>query len=229
MENLPLDYKQAVADFKDARAKYTKTAACGRDYVLVTKLKLWLESKVAPGAGDRTQASRLLEFAYRRRSHRPGLPITREVLSDSHNGCLLVFCILLELDRGHLIDEFWSQGIWDKHLPIDLHSLLKKAATITTSDSDALANGFNNLQWKFCPASFEMTWRRKLVAEHILPFYKKEKINEKGFTAQLWQIEVPEEFIGPNLVRAVAKDGKYNDPNDDIGPVSWFSSSATES
>ncbi|KFZ05322.1 hypothetical protein V501_08467 [Pseudogymnoascus sp. VKM F-4519 (FW-2642)] len=215
MDNLPLDHSSAIADFRAARKKYTQKAACGRNYVLVKKLKLWLESN---GTDGRSQASHLLDFAYRKRSrHRPVLPITRDVLSDKRNGCLLVFCILLELDCGHLIDEFWRQDICDKHLPINLHSLQEKAATMVTGDSNSLANGFNNLQWQFCPTTFELRRGRKLVVEHILPFYKKEKINDKGATAQLWQIEVAEEFVDRNLARAVAKDGDYNDPNDDIG------------
>ncbi len=40
----------------------------------------------------------------------------------------------------------------------------------------------------------------------------------KGATAQLWQIEVLEEFVGPELRKAV-KNSVY-DPNDGYGPVS---------
>lgn len=228
IDNLPLDHSSAIADFRAARKKYTQEAACGRNYVLVKKLKLWLESN---GTDGRSQASHLLEFAYRERSHhRPVLPITREKLSDRHNGCLLVFCILLELDRGHLIDQFLRRDICDNRLPINLHSLQEKAATMGISDSNAnaLANGFNNLQWQFCPTTFELRMGRKLVVDHILPFHKKKKINDKGATAQLWQIEVAEEFVDFNLARAVAKDGGYNDPEDDIGQVSWSPSSAAE-
>ncbi|OBT55671.1 hypothetical protein VE04_06921 [Pseudogymnoascus sp. 24MN13] len=222
MDNLPLDHSSAIADFRAARKKYTQKAACGRNYVLVKKLKLWLESN---GTDGRSQASRLLDFAYRKRSrHRPVLPITREILCDSHNGCLLVFCILLELDRGHLIDEFLRQDLCDKYLPINLHSLQEKAATMVTSDSKSLANGFNNLQWQFCPVTFDMR-RRKFGADFILPYHKKDKINDKGATAQLWQVEVLEEFVGPYLARALSKDGedgKYNDTNDGLGPRYHF-------
>mgnify|MGYP001581328653 FL=1 len=93
------------------------------------------------------------------------------------------------------------------------------AAKISMSNADELVDGFDKLQWKFCPAIFEMGMGREFQENEILPFCKKEKINEKGATAELWQIEIPEEFVGPKL-RAVVKDGKYDDPNDDLGPVS---------
>src|SRR5688572_18963167 len=116
MDALRLDHSSAMDDYRAARAKYTKKATCGRKYVLVTKLKLWLESIVPLGKDNITQAGRLLDFAYRKHSsNMPGLPSSEEVFSGGQNGCLLVFCILLELDRGDLIDDFLRQDICDIH------------------------------------------------------------------------------------------------------------------
>lgn len=209
-------------DYKAARAKCTKkSAACGRDYILVKKLTLWLESKASPGVDGATQTSRLLEFAYRKLSpDKPGHPITLESLSIGHNRCLLVFCILLELGQGDLIHLFQRRNGIDRRLPIPLLSLREIAKDIGVINPDELADGFNNLQWRFCPAIIEKDMGRDFKENEILPFCHKEKINDKGGTAQLWQIEVPEEFVGPELAEAISEGGKYNNPNDDIGPVS---------
>ncbi|OBT67421.1 hypothetical protein VE03_03009 [Pseudogymnoascus sp. 23342-1-I1] len=223
MDAPPLDYGAAMADFKAAREKYTKTAACGREYVLVSKLRLWLGSRVPQGADGRTQTSRLLAFAYRGRSRdKPVLPIMPEVLSDIQDGCLLVFCILFELGRGDLIHLFFRQYLLDRYLPIPLQSLRDTVKKMPISNRDELAEGFNNLQWRFCPVKFEMSMERYFPENQIMPFCKREKINDKGGTAQLWQIEVPEEFIGPNLAKAIKKEGKYDAINDSIGPRYHF-------
>lgn len=217
-DELPFDH-DPIAAFNAVLANHTKKAACGRSYVLVSKLRLWLKSNVPSGGENRTQASRLLAYAYRSWDNKPSLPITPEALTDSHNECLLIFCILLELDRGHLIHRFCRRNRLDKHLPIPLQSLRDTAAKISSSNLNELADGFNNLQWKYCPAIFDMGMGREFQEEQVLPFCKKEAINEKGATAQLWQVEIPEEFVGLKL-RAVLKNGKYDDPNDDFGPVS---------
>ncbi|KFY38314.1 hypothetical protein V494_04413 [Pseudogymnoascus sp. VKM F-4513 (FW-928)] len=218
MDDLPLDPNSAISEFKAVLAKCTKKAACGRKYVLVKRLKLWIESKVGLGLDDRTQASRLLDFAYRTRSrNRPAPAITRGVLCHRENGCLLVFCILLKLDRGHLIDEFRKHNICDKHLPINLHLLLEKTRAIAVRSPDSLSNEFNKLQWRFCPATFEMGLGKKLVPEHILPFCEKKLINTKGGTAQLWQVDVPAEFVGADIVRAISKHAVHDEKTDDIG------------
>ncbi|KFY94147.1 hypothetical protein V500_03400 [Pseudogymnoascus sp. VKM F-4518 (FW-2643)] len=215
-DELPFD-GDPIADFKAVLASHTKKATCGRSYVLVSKLRLWLKSNVPSGGEDRNQASRLLAYAYRSRENKPSLPITPEVLTDSHNECLLVFCILLELGRGHLVHRFYRRNKLDKHLPIPLESLRDTAAKISMSNLNEFVEGFDKLQWKFCPAIFEMGMGREFQENEVLPFCKKEEINKKGATAQLWQIEIPEEFVGLKL-RAVVKDEKYDDPNDGVGP-----------
>jgi hypothetical protein len=214
------EHDAALLEFKAALAKNTKKAACGRHYVLVTKLRNWMKSTIDP-ADDRTQAGRLLAVAYRRRD-KPDLPITLEQLSDGEDRCLLVFCILLELGWGALIDEFFRRDKVDKHLPISLLSLQEMVLTMHIYSPNTLADDFDKLQWKYCPARIELNMGRDFHKNRILPFCKREEINNKGATAQLWQIEVPEEFVGPKLraVRAAVKDAKYDDPNDDLGPVS---------
>jgi hypothetical protein len=52
----------------------------------------------------------------------------------------------------------------------------------------------------------------------VIPICRKEKINNKGGTAPLWQIEVPEEFVGPRL-RDVIPSARFFDLNDNGGWV----------
>lgn len=201
VDHRTFNHDDSIRDFSDKLHSYTRQAVCGRPYVLVAKLTQWLRSKVNPPAGT-TQVSRLLFAAYRA-SRSPGLPITPETCSVGDSSCLLVFSILLVIDRGDLIDYFHRHNIVDKHLPVPL--LLLKERLDGFSDAEQIAVLFDNVQWRFSPATFELHVGHTHLMNTIIPICKKSEINDKGGTAKLWQIEVQEEFIGPKLKDAVSK------------------------
>lgn len=94
------------------------------------------------------------------------------------------------------------------------------------SNSDQRATDFDNIQWRFCPAQFDLDMGREFWKNRILPICSRQPINlTKGGTAKLWQIAVLEEFVGKEL-REVVKNSVY-DPKvyggqhqDNLGPVS---------
>lgn len=231
------DHDLPIIDiFQRRLAEYTITApqpplACGRAYVRVSKLSEWLKSEVRlPNNNTTTQVSRLLEYAYQDwpgRGH--ARPMTREKLVVGDNRCCLIFCILVKIGWGNLIHLFRKLEKADHHLPIPLSTLkttfgtmcnrYPAAFTTKTKDPDELAEKFDREQWQFCPAKFDLQEYPDFHEKRIIPILRKEKINSKGGTAILWQIEVLEEFVEKEL-REVMASSLYDNPKDNLGPVS---------
>jgi hypothetical protein len=229
------EHDLAIEDFRNRLDEYTihtpkPPVGCGRSYVRVSKLTEWLRSEVVLQGHHTTQASRLLEYAYHNwHGHGHAQSTNKAKLFNGENRCIIVFCILLKLGWGDLIHLFRSQQKLDKHLPIDLLGLKTTFAQIakrpdlprplTKPQADDLAAAFDKEQWQFCPAKFDLDEYPDFHKNRIIPIYRKEKINMKGGTATLWQIEVLEEFVGDNL-KEVVKTALYNDDKDPLGPVS---------
>ena len=200
-------YASSLPDFKDKVSACTQTAICGRPYILVNELTQWLRSPITCPSGKHTnQAGRLLVATYGDRV----APSSTLKLGETDSCCLLVFCILLLIGKGDLIEVFQRFDILDQHLPIPLQQLREKLKPcLTIQDYWKLAAAFDQKQWAFCPAKFELHRAREYTEHRILPICRKEKINAKGGTARLWMIDVKEEFVGHALKQAVAFS-RYN-------------------
>lgn len=223
----------AIRDFDDELARCTLRTpappiACGRSYVRVSQLTVWFHSLVPRNdGGSITQARRLLDYAYR---HWPGYPRTDPMpvikLVDPNIGCIIIFSILLKMDRGCLVHLFRSQQKFDHNLPIHVRDLNQMFYTMLEParehnihlDPTALAHEFDDLQWQFCPAKFELGEEQIFHHKQIIPIIEKSKLSESGGTAVLWQIAVLEEFVADNLA-AVTEKSRYREPGDDQGYV----------
>jgi hypothetical protein len=206
------DHEAVRQMFLDKLKEYTLKACCGGDYVLLSKFRHWLKE---PRAGSYTMVSRLHDVAYRSWTKPARLISADQICEDN---CILLFSILLEMGRGELIHEIWNRGKNDRHLPIDLYALLLMFEGMEDPKYQQLAEEFDQRQWKYCPAILEFNKARQYPQNQILPFSKREKINEKGGTAQLWVIEVLEEFVEAKL-RMKVEGSKY-ECKDGLGPVS---------
>ncbi|KAL8998393.1 MAG: hypothetical protein Q9169_002521 [Polycauliona sp. 2 TL-2023] len=193
-----------LRDLKNKIAECTEEAVCRRSYILVAELTQWLRSRVHPGKST-TQYGRLLLAVYG--DDIP--PPSTLKLAEGDSCCLLVFCILLLIGRGNLIHVFQRFNILDKHLPIPLQQLQTRLHGPRIPDPLQLAAEFDEKQWPFCPAKFDLHMGQEYNEHRILPICHKAKINEKGGTAQLWQIEVKEEFVSHALRQAV-EFSRYN-------------------
>lgn len=208
-----LDHDASLRDFELKLQECTMQAVCGRPYVLVAKLTEWLMAKVGSGSNI-TQAGRLLLAAYRNR-RQPGRPISVEQFS-GEDRCLLVFCILLRLGSGELVDTFQRHDIVDRRLPISLLNLRRDLETAGLPNAKQLVTDFDKIQWRFCPVRFDLHLSRRFHRNKIIPICKKEEINSKGGTAGLWQIAVQEEFVVGKLKDAVSSSRfNANGPNDE--------------
>ena len=200
-----------MRDFAVTVQKCERKAACGRHFICVEKLKSWMYPQVEG----------LLDAAYRRQNY-PGLPIHPRTVRRRDNDSLLVLSILLELDRGDLIDSFYELGLVAK-LPVDLATLkarLRGDNKMSDSEAESLAERFDEKQWRYCAEKFYLDARRNYVSSNqIIPISRKEAINTKGGTATVWQIEVLEEFVEESL-RSVVSTSRFKRPNDDLGYVS---------
>jgi hypothetical protein len=189
-------------------------AYCKRPFLRVEKLRQWLSTHVGS----------LLEATYQQRDS-PELPITAEELCRRTTG-LLLFSILLELGRGEYVHIFDRKELTD-YLPIDLRTL--EHALLDTPESEipkanvkSFCAGFDRIQWRYCPPKLKHLRRGEYFPNHVVPILKKEPINTKGGTAKVWQIEVLEEFIDPDLRKIVSRskfDKKHEDPSDTLGWV----------
>lgn len=196
-----MDEEAILREFTSKWDQYTRKAACGRDFMLVDRLLDWLRS---PVGGEGTHADRLLRVAYRNR-HLPDVPITSDRLKPGDNCCLLVFCILQRIGRGDLINVFLRKVRIDRLLPFPRHDL--EAIGNDVHDAD-LSSAFFELQHRFRPARFDLHATTDWDEDIVVPMYRKLPIKAGG-TAKLWQIDIPEEFVGQTL-RDISSGSRFN-------------------
>ena len=211
--------QQILAEFKSKLELYTKTAACGRQFVLVEKLREWLRS---PCEGMATHAARLLRVAY---EDRPNfMPIIYDIFEAGDSCCLLVFCILQLIGCGKAIATFCSYQKVDRLLPMRRDTIQEMFRIANIQDKD-LPSRFFELQHRFTPARFELHMRYSWDEDTVLPIYRKNPIKEGG-TAHLYQIDIPEEFVGEKL-RDVCAGSRFNaalteSPDWVCCPLTWL-------
>ena len=206
---------EIIRDFKKKCKELTQKASCGRDYVLVERLSEWMESRWRSHRPE-TPAGLLLKAAYRDRKEM-GYPIELESVCSGEDRCLLVFSILIVCGFGKFIDKFRSRDIVDRHLPMTLVQLRKEIGAMKIDNGYELADSFDSLQWQFFPVKFEFDSQKAYPRNRILPICKKEIINKKGGTAQLYQVAVQQEFVGQSLRNSVPSSLYHEE---EFGPVS---------
>ena len=210
----------AISEFNSLLQSLTVTAECGGKFILVEKLKAWLESE--DETYPRRQIDRLARAVY------------REFLGDSIHpmidesvllrSCPLTFCILVELGHGCLIHQFSRHHLVDQSLATmdsdTLRSQLKRELNLQDEYQidgvSDLAERFDKLRWKYFTNIFDLRQDEFFSKTRILPIVRKQEINAKGGTAKLYRIEVPEEFVSESLREEVrnsirdTKDGKVS-------------------
>ena len=195
-----LSYHNIVNDFNDVLATLTLKAFCGRDFIRVERLKEWLQNtRLSPIDGQpRRQIDLLAHVAYGDRLWNSIYPAIEP--STLMNDCPLTFCILVELQHGHEVNEFHRHHLTDLNLRTMDSSQLR--ATIENNmkikDAASLAKSFDELRWKYFVPEFDLRQAENYSKNCILPITKRIEIKTGG-TAKLYRIEVLEEFVGEKL------------------------------
>ena len=202
-------------DFKTKLTECTITAVCGRSFVLVERLTRWLLGVLDSGESPLSRLIKAIDFNCNAASSSLfSIPTSYSSLYSTND--LLILCILLDIGHG----EFWykfRELNSNKTLPLDLRWLRSMMNELRIESHEDIAAEFDKAQWKYCPATVELNMRGKYLPKCIMPYTRKERINFKGGTASLWQVEIPEEFVGPEL-RMAARWSKYHEEK--LGHVS---------
>ena len=163
-------------------------------------------------------------------------PVDWKPILDGENRCVLVFSILLEQEYGHLIDLFQSARVYDKFLDSTGRDyeerLRKKLHEKNIPDVDEVIRKFERAKWAYTSPQLTLHMEENFEGgDFVLPFCRRNVINEKGGTASVYQVAVQEQFIvDPDLKKALAKS-LYRDR--DFGRVgiitlyAWFGGGLT--
>jgi hypothetical protein len=192
-----------INGFKEWINLHTVKAVSGKAFVATESLRHWLQSETGGGDAAKTIFDSLLKAP---------LPTTPDDESKSlaFSNSDLLLCILLQLDKGHHFPDLRKLGISNQSLPIskqDLHTLAK----VLEENETSFAVDFFEAQWLFCSVVFELEGCYEVYTETPIPIYSQNLIAE-GRTAKVYEVAIPEEFVGPNL-RSVASAARYKDPD----------------
>ena len=221
-----MDNEAINSEYQDVLTKYTRTAKrnpsfglVDQPFILVDKLQDWLRSAATH---ETTHAQRLLHVAYSKRG-KPGIPFESSNFEPGDDCCLLVFCILHTMGQGNLINIFSRKKKTDGQLPLRRDTLQNIFGSAKIQGPD-MSSKFFDLQHRFCPHKFDLLLGADLEEERVIPIREMNHIKQGG-TADLWQICVPEDFVGRRL-REVSAGSKHNAGSEE--EPEWVSSPSTQ-
>ncbi|KAI0888745.1 uncharacterized protein GGS22DRAFT_196622 [Annulohypoxylon maeteangense] len=194
--------------------KWKSKAYCGREYYRSHEIVKWMLRQDTTERA--TNAGLLLTEVY----HKSGsvhVPSSWKI-SDGDCRCLIVFAILLELDCGHLIDLFQRYNITDKRLPTReipdtmlYENDLRKGGI---QDTKQFWRSFLDKMWLYYPCVLDYSMRNAFLdpgrGRWIMPFAKRQAVNMKGGTAQVWEVAVQESLVPRKLAMEVGRS-EYED------------------
>lgn len=204
-----------VAEFRSKLKESTLTSALdGRSFVRSSLVAEWLTSHSAtPTIHDTTPMRRMDDIYSALHPGRKSLPSS---LVQNAGVQVKLFCILFTIGCLETLDVFWSYTLLDRDLPLSLEKLQVVANTDSCKYFESFANKFYRAQWPFCPATFDLFQAKTLESEHVLPLSRMKMIGAGG-TARVYQIAVPEEFLGPHFVDRLSF-ARFKDTEGAVGP-----------
>lgn len=174
-------------------------------YVLTERLKTWMDEKKD---GLATNCARLLQIAFANHTRSYHQPLQASQVCSDIDSCCLVFSILLDIGHPDLLDIFHASYLFDHHLPSadyyypELKARLA-AASYAPEKIDKIVADFDRNKRSYCIAELKQRSDSFHNGKWILPICKKERINNKGGTAAIWQILVKTEVLPLELKKAV--------------------------
>jgi hypothetical protein len=220
-------HEQAKEELSNIIGRFTRTAVCGRPFILVGELTRHLQSSESPSLSEPDATSprwtsdfdRLWKSSIFRKTG--GAP---DLNAEKLRRSTALFFILLQLDYPELTAEFLHYGLDDSMLPLDRETLTRKMrgtieGYLRTPDPvpkvpkcwDEFVDMFLKEQQAWCPAKLELNFGSRNVGTQILPFYEKFPISSiqkdpkpSAHGASVCMIEVPEDFVGDKLKKELS-------------------------
>ncbi|KAI1410206.1 hypothetical protein F5Y13DRAFT_202335 [Hypoxylon sp. FL1857] len=184
-------------------------ACCGREYYRSNEIVKWMLRRDTDEMT--TNAGLLLTEAYQSLGsiHHPA----SWKISNEEDRCLIVLAILLELGYGQVTDVFQRYGIIDKKLPMtdipNTELLEKDLERVGIQDTEAFWERFKERMWLYYPCPLDFGMRKTFLdpdrGRWIMPFFKRQRVNMKGGTAQVWEVAVQESLIPRKLAMAAGR------------------------
>jgi hypothetical protein len=206
----PASDSDIVATFKSRLNFWRKSNFDGRFFYNVSALMEWMKSEA-----NETQTNLdLLLLAVRDGSTAlRTFPLTRRHIIDSEERSVLVFSVLLSQNLGQFIDTFWSANVKDSNMDNSskwLGELRERFLSLKTRNQESIIASFQENIWAFIPVQLDLRLNGRFERHHVLPFRRKELINEKGGMASVFRVCVQEENLSLRLLSAL-RSSRYLD------------------
>ncbi|KAI1081682.1 hypothetical protein F5B20DRAFT_52386 [Whalleya microplaca] len=190
-------------------------AFCGREYFRPIDIEKWMLRKDTDMSIS--NAGCLLSEVYK---NHPIPPLKSADIVVGDHRCLIVLAILLDLGCGHLLHVFQRHNIND-HALSTRYDAFTLALLLTddlkregVQDAKELLVNFTERKWLYCPGRLEFGMQNAFLdpgcGRWIMPFCKRQQINSKGGTAQLWEVVVHESDVPHSLARVIGRS-KHED------------------
>ncbi|KAK8038980.1 hypothetical protein PG993_007391 [Apiospora rasikravindrae] len=182
------------------------THCCAKAFYHTDEIVRWMLFK--DGRSGQTNLAALLAAAMDSVHHMRDQPgrLKSSDLGKGDRRCYVVFAILLNLDCGSLIHTFQRFGITDGSLANErLPNLdaLKEGLQGAVSDVNRLLSNFDDTRFMFQHVVMDLNtsavYSDRQRGRWISPFCRRQLVNDKGGTAQVWQVSVQEQFVSPEL------------------------------
>jgi hypothetical protein len=208
--------------FKDKLAnEWKREAACGAEYkniqfyINTESLTKWMLRQDTDKRS--THAALLLLESYHRNHRETFQPAFSNSIFTGPDRCILVFSILLTLDKGDLVSVFRQAKIVDKNLEFadTFYEELKYDLGMKgVNDADRIITEFEKAKWSYCPAPIRMDMQEKFHGgKWILPFCRRQSVNTKGGTAEVYQVCLQEDLVPDDMKKKIWRskhvDKKY--------------------
>ena len=212
-------------DFKKKLNEWRRKATCGRHYINPGQLREWMATVESGHKFD--NATRLFNEVYSEMANKGDYgprPRSHRILAGDE-GSLIVFSILLDLGYGHLVEIFHNADIYDTRIEfadnyLETHlrerldrtkiSLAQSSSGESKDESiDRVIQDFKQARWSFYPARLKFKMPSTLHdRDWILPFSERRRVNDKGGTANVWQVRLREDDV-PSDMRMAISDSKH--------------------
>lgn len=210
--------KDILEEFASHLASWRRSTFDGCYFYDVSALKVWMEAKY-----DETiiNLDQLLLEIHNPSTRRRTFPLNRTHVLDVKEQSVIVVAILLSAGLGYLFDSFWVANVRDSnlaHISEWIGSLKEQlGAVLNQIERDAVIETFQKAIPQFTPVQITFRMRDRFGFNHVLPFYKKERVNDKGGRSIVYKVALREENLSP-LLRDLLRASRYMDP--EFGPVS---------